>query len=129
VNGLPAATGIAQVRTNAGVHNLRLVAIRGDGDQIWRFAFLIPPSDTEKLAAALRETTYSFRKVSAAEAAKWQPRRIRLHKVQAGDTVESLAARLPFEKFKVEWFRVINGLGAGEPLKLGQTVKLITEGK
>ncbi len=127
VNGLPAATGRTQVRTNEGVRDLRLVAIRDGAEQVWRFAFLTPPADTAKLAAALRETTHSFRKVSAAEAAKWQPWRIRLHKVRAGDTVESLAARLPFESLKVEWFRVLNGLGPGEPLRVGEMVKLVVE--
>jgi predicted Zn-dependent protease len=80
------------------------------------------------LSQAYRETTYSFRNVSASEAAGWKPWRVRLHQVRAGDTVESLAARLPFDKLKVERFRAINGLGAGEALRPGQTVKLVAAG-
>ncbi len=127
INGLAAATGEAQVRTSDGARDLRLVAIRDTGDQIWRLMFLIPPADSDKLSLGLRRTTYSFRKVSAAEAAKWKPWRIRLHKVVAGDTVESLAAQMPFSKLRVERFRALNGLGEGEPIKLGQTVKLVLD--
>lgn len=127
INGLRAATADARVRTNDGARDLRLVVIQGDGPEMWRFLFLTPPQDTQKLSLALRRTTYSFRRVSAAEAAKWKPWRVHLHKVVAGDTVESLAARMPFSKLKVEWFRALNGLGTGEPLRLGQTVKLVLD--
>lgn len=128
VNGLPTATGDARVRTNAGIRNFRFVAIQDGTDQIWRMLFVTKTNDTQKMSRPFRETTYSFRKVSRAEAATWKPWRIHLHKVVAHDTVESLAKRMPFKKFKVDWFRVLNGLGPGEPLKLGQTVKLVLEG-
>jgi predicted Zn-dependent protease len=127
INGLPAATGDSRLRTNKGTLNVRLVAILGSEKQIWRLMFLSQPKDTQKLAKAFRKTTYSFKKVSAAEAGAWHPRRIRLHKVTAGDTVESLAARMPFDRFKVDHFRTLNGLGPGEPLKIGQTIKLVLE--
>lgn len=127
VNGMPAATGTTRQRTQAGVRDFRLLAIHGDGNQVWRFLFVTPTDRTQGLATAFRETTHSFKKVSAAEAATWHPLRIRLHKVTAGDTVQSLAARLPFEKLKVDHFRVLNGLDAGETLKLGETVKLVVE--
>jgi predicted Zn-dependent protease len=127
INGLPAATGNTRLRTNKGTLDVRLVAILGSEKQIWRLRFLTQPRDTQKFASAFRKTTYSFKKVAAAEAETWQPRRIRLHKVTASDTVESLAARLPFDRFKVDHFRTLNGFGPGEPLKVGQTVKLILE--
>lgn len=127
INGLAAATGTARVNTNAGARDLRLVAIAGDGERVWRFALLTATSETSNLSGPMRETAYSFEKVSAEVAQQWKPRRITLHRVAAGDTVAGLAARLPFEKFKEEHFRVINGLGANEGLRLGQFVKLVTE--
>ncbi|MQA64841.1 MAG: M48 family metalloprotease [Alphaproteobacteria bacterium] len=128
INGLPAATGTVRARTNQGTMDLRLVAIQGSATQIWRMMFLSPTAKTQGLSQAFRETTYSFRNVSASEAATWKPWRIRLHQVRAGETAESLAARLPFEKLKVERFRALNGLGAGEALRPGQTVKLVAAG-
>jgi predicted Zn-dependent protease len=128
INGLPAATGTVRARTNQGTIDLRLVAIQGSTTQIWRMMFLSPVAKTQALSRAFRETTYSFRNVSASEAATWKPWRIRLHQVRPGDTVESLAARLPFEKLRVERFRALNGIGAGEALRPGQTVKLVVAG-
>ncbi len=128
INGKPAAMGLARVHTRAGQRDYRLVAIRGDGEQIWRFLFVTPPSETAAYSRQFSDTRQSFRTVSNREAAAWPAQRIRLHQVRAGDTVESLAAREPFEKLKVEHFRVLNGLSPGEPLKLGDTVKLVLEG-
>jgi len=128
VNGQPAAVGLTQVRTKAGLRDYRLLVIRGNGEQVWRFLFVTPPSETAAFSRDFRLATYSFHLVSAREAAKWQPQRIRLHRVTAGDTVTSLAARTPFRKFQVERFRVLNGLSAGQALTPGETVKLVTEG-
>jgi predicted Zn-dependent protease len=129
VNGMRAATGQARVRTRAGARDYRLLAIRGDGDRVWRFLFVTPPTVTASFGSQFRDTRQSFRTVSDREAATWPAQRIRLHRVRAGDTVESLAAREPFEKLKVEHFRVLNGLSPGEPLKLGETVKLVLESR
>ncbi len=129
INGKPAATGVARVRTRAGVRDYRLVAIRGEDKQVWRFLFVTPPDVTASFSGEFRATRQSFRTVSEREAATWPAQRIRLHRVRAGDTVESLAARGPFEKLKVDRFRVLNGLSPGEPLKLGSTVKLVLEGR
>ncbi len=128
VNGLPAATGQARVRTTRGAMDLRLLAIQDGAGQFWRMMFLTPPSRTASLSRELRETTYSFRKVSASEAAQWKPWRIRLHRVAPGDTAEKLAQRMPFEKLKVERFRALNGLEPGEGLRVGETVKIVLEG-
>jgi predicted Zn-dependent protease len=75
----------------------------------------------------MRRTTYSFRKLTDAEAAALKPQRIRIVTVQPGDTVASLAARMPFEDYKVERFRTLNGLAEGAALTPGQKVKLVAE--
>ena len=51
--------------------------------------------------------------------------RMTLYKVRSGDTVSRLASRTPFDNFREERFRVLNGLGPREGLKAGQTVKLV----
>jgi predicted Zn-dependent protease len=53
--------------------------------------------------------------------------RLRVVTTAAGDTVERLAQALPFEDYRVERFRVLNGLQPGDRLQPGQTVKTITE--
>lgn len=127
VNGLEAATGTARGSTNAGPRDIRLVAIRVDAQTIYRFLFVTPPGATAALSEPFRRTTHSFRMLSEAEAAQLRPLRLRVVRVGAGDTVASLAARMPFGEFREERFRVLNGLDEGDRLTAGQRVKIVME--
>ena len=127
VNGMPAATGVARLRTRQGQVDVRLVAIRYAPDRAYRFIFVTPPGLTEWLALDLRRTTYSFRKLSAAEAAAIRPLRIKIHRVRQGETVSGLAARTPFAELRERRFRTLNGLAPGSTLAAGQEVKLIAD--
>ena len=125
VNGMPAATATTKGRTKQGAMDVRLVAIRFDADTVYRFAFYTPPSETQTLSTELRRTTYSLRRMTHAEKAEARPWRIEVARVKAGDSVESLAGRMAQSAWKVETFRLINGLDGGEPLQPGRKVKLI----
>lgn len=127
INGLSAATGWLRVRRRGGDFDLRAVAIKFDATQVYRFQFLTPVDKTASRSEALRRTTYSFRRITDAEAAAVKPYRIRIHTVAPGETVQRLADRLPFEDFRLERFQVINGLAPGEAPAVGQKVKLIVE--
>jgi predicted Zn-dependent protease len=127
INGMDAATGSDRLDTKNGVRDIRLVAVRHPSGNVYRFIFLTKPELTSALARDLRLTTYSFRSLSAAEAAKLRPQSIRVVTVRSGDTVESLAARMPFGEYAEERFRVLNGLEPGERLTAGQRVKIIVE--
>lgn len=125
VNGMAGATGRAQIRTNNGPRDLRLVTIRQSASRVYRFLFITPTNVTARLQTEFQRTTYSFRQLSADEAANIRPLRIVIHTVQAGDTVESLAATMPFASYRLERFETLNGLSRGQPLTPGQTVKLV----
>ena len=127
INGMPAATGQTTVNTQNGRMNLRMVAVQFGNGSIYRFRFLTPPALSAQLNADLRRTTFSFRVLSEAEAKRLKPYRLTTVTVGAGDTVERLAARLPFSDFHIARFRTLNGLGAGDRLRPGQRVKLIVE--
>ncbi|CAA7619262.1 putative Zn-dependent protease [Candidatus Terasakiella magnetica] len=124
VNGLSAATGTAQINTNKGAMNGRMLAIK-DGKAVYRLLFLTPPQVTANHIEGQRRATYSFHRLDDAEKAKIRPLRIKIITVKPGDTVDSLAERLPFEQHKLERFRVLNGLGATEGVKIGQKVKTV----
>ena len=47
--------------------------------------------------------------------------------VAAGDTAATLARRMPFEKFRLEWFETLNGLPRGQSLIPGSQVKIVAE--
>ncbi len=127
VNGMEAATGIARVRTNQGVVDARVVAIRERPERIYRFLFLTPAAATNSLAPELKRTTYSFKRLSESEARAIRPLRVKVVTVENGDTAESLVKQMPFESYRLERFRAINGLRPGQSPKPGQPVKIIVD--
>jgi len=127
VNGLRTATAWLRVRQRSGDFDLRAVAIKFGPTQVYRFQFLTPADRSAEKSEILRRATYSFRRITAAEADAVKPYRIRIHTVAPGETAQSLADRLPFEDFRLERFRLINGLAPGEEPEVGQKIKLIAE--
>ncbi len=125
VNGFDAATAATRLNTKDGVMDVRLVTIRFDPRTMYRFLFASPPSRTAALNLPFRQTTYSFRALTEAEAAQARPPRIRIVTVGAGDTAESLASRMAVKDHAVERFRVLNGLQSGQQPKQGDRVKII----
>ncbi|MGD1876658.1 MAG: M48 family metalloprotease [Kiloniellaceae bacterium] len=123
VNGLPAAT--ASVSGNG--KDYRLLAVRFDADAIYRFIFLSASDRTAALNLPFLETTYSFRKLSDAEAAALKPRRVEIYQVKAGDSPAKIAARLPFAEENLKRFLVLNGFTETTTLQAGQRVKIVTE--
>ncbi len=128
INGMPAASAAAQVRSRRGIHNLRLVTIRRGG-RMYRFMFIGPRGSGQRLYDAYRETAYSFRGVSASEARSWRPYRIRIVRVRRGDTVARMARRMAVDKLPKKHFRVINALGPGDRLTAGRRVKIVVLGR
>ncbi len=127
INGLDSATAVTRLRTKKGMLDVRLLAIRVNLQSIYRFLFLTPPELTPTLARDLRRTTYSFRQLDEPEAMSLQPRRIDIIETRPGDTVQSLARRMPFEDFALERFRVLNGLVPGQRLAAGRRIKIVVE--
>ena len=128
INGMPAATATTRINSrSAGRLDARLVAISYDEETLYRFLFATPPSVTQSLSVDLRRTTYSFRRLSAAEAAAIKPNRLRIHTVRRGETVSALAARMPFSDLPEKRFLTLNGLAPGAGLKAGQKVKLVVQ--
>jgi predicted Zn-dependent protease len=128
VNGMKAATGLGRLKTNQGPRDVRLLVIKGEDENVFRLTFITTPKETQKLSEEFRRTTYSFHRLSPTEAQDVRPLKIRLIKVRKGDTVKTLAYKhMPFEKYKREWFQVLNGLNDGARLTVGQQVKIVSE--
>lgn len=125
INGLDAATGTARVDTNKGVRDIRLLAIRGGRESLFRFAFLTDPAVTSQMSVPLRKTTYSFRLLKPGEGEDIKPPHIRLRTVKAGDTPKSFAAKMPLGKYNDEWFRALNLNVVSDGLAVGERVKVV----
>ena len=127
IDGLDAVAASTPVRTKSGVRDVRLVAIRAAPQRIYRFFFVTPPDRTQAFKAPFQQMMASFRRLGQRQTDNLRPLRLRVVGVAPGDTVESLSDRMPFNDFRTERFRVLNGLRPGDPLRPGQLVKLVTE--
>ncbi len=123
VDGMPAATAAIAARGK----DYRLLVIRYDATTIYRFVFLSAAERTASLNRPFRETTYSFRKLSAAQAAELKPWRLRIYEVKAGDNPAKIAARMPFAEENLKRFLVLNGFTLVTRLEPGQRVKIVAE--
>ncbi len=127
INGMETATGATRVSGPKGEIDLRLVAIRFSARQIYRFQFATPPDLTRRLASELKRTAFSFRPLERAEAARIKPLRIRMVRVEAGDSAPALARRMAFDDAPLARFEVLNGLAPGQPLAPGALMKIVVE--
>ena len=123
INGMEAATATLQMRKRGQRSTLRLTVIRFNGGLI-RFAGNVRRGDDES-AALQWETVESFRALGTEERAESTQLYIRAHRVNRGETVESLAAEMAVGSHPEAWLRVLNGLEGGGDVLPGNLVKLI----
>ena len=96
------------------------------GGQVYRL-LTAAPLTSAALETVARSVSASFRILSASERAALKPLRIRVRTVRSGETVQSLANQMRGVDRKVELFRLINALAAGESVSAGDKVKIITD--
>lgn len=126
INGVEAATGWVRAQDKQrGVIDLRGVAIRRDAGSVFRFLFMSPANQAQRLSRPFRETTYSFRNLTRDEAAKIHALRLLVVPAQKGDTISALAKSLPYDRYNDAWFRLLNDLQAGQGLQAGQRMKVV----
>ncbi|HPF45711.1 MAG: M48 family metalloprotease [Alphaproteobacteria bacterium] len=125
VNGMDAMTGYTNMTLNEQNYVVRIVAIHYAGDSAYHFVMLTPQSKYQALSDSLQRMTYSFNKITQAEADGIKGKKIKIVTVQRGDTIDSIARNMDFDDYKVERFVALNGLDQGQALKAGQKLKLI----
>jgi len=121
LNGFPAATATAKGDQWA----FRLYVIRF-GSEVYRFIFAAK-ARTAETDRSFREAVQTFRRLSLREIQSAKPLRLKVVKVQPGDTLESLASRMALIDRQVDRFRVLNGLEPGDRPRPGDFVKIIVE--
>lgn len=129
VQALPGPDGIERViaRTVHDGWHYRMAAVRLEPERVYRFLFAARQV-SDSMEQTFLDVVSSLRPLNDREAATATPLRIEVVRVAPGDTPAALAARMAgSEKFRLERFQVLNGLGDGDRLKAGQEVKLVSE--
>ena len=95
------------------------------GERVYRFILAARgASDPERPMRGIAE---SFRTLSPAEAQAIRPMQIRLVAAEAGDTVASMAERMPEQDRPGELFQLLNGIERNAALTPGQRYKVVAE--
>ncbi len=91
------------------------------------FRFLTAaPIGNPSLDAVADSVTGSFRLLTPEERGSVKPARVRIVTVAAGDTAGSIASRMSGVDRKLDLFRILNGLSAGQSVSAGDRVKIVT---
>lgn len=102
----------------------RLAAVQV-GDRVYRFILAARgANDPER---AMRAIADSFRILSPAEAQAVRPMVVRLVAAEAGDSIASMAERMPEQDRPGELFQLLNGLDRNAALAPGQRYKVVAE--
>lgn len=125
VNGMEAAYSVVRASTQQGQVDVGVFAYQASPDMAYHFVTITPAGSG---FGPFQPMVQSFTRLSAQQAAAIRARRVDVVTVKAGDTVQSLAARMAYDTLKVERFLTINALESGARLAPGQKVKLIVWG-
>lgn len=121
INGLPAVTAVAR----AGEWNFKLAVIQV-GDDLYRLIFAARAL-TDELERRFMAATDTFRRLTPEEERDVRGLKIVLATAGAGDTANSLAARMVTPNRPFEYFILLNGLDQNTPLAAGEKYKIVTE--
>ncbi len=127
LNRMPAASTRFAARGRGGVVDIAVLAAGARGGKVYELVFVFPHKPGSRLQEAYRTVRRSLREMTAAEAATHRPWRIRTVRARRGDTQQSLARRMAVAERRLARFRVLNGLGPGEAIAAGRTVKIVAE--
>jgi predicted Zn-dependent protease len=121
INGLPAVTAIAR----AGEWNFRLAVIH-HGDYFYRMIFAAHTL-SETADKSFLSSIETFRALSPEESREVRTPRIAIVIAGPGDTIESFSSRMATPNRPQEYFRLLNGLESGEPLRPGEHYKTVMD--
>lgn len=118
-----AGSEAVSARAQADKWQFSITVLRLNG-KVFRFLTAAPTGSTS-LDTVANSVTGSFRLLTPEERASVKPARVRIVSVKAGETAGSLASRMSGVDRKLDLFRILNGLTAGQTVSAGDKVKLV----
>jgi predicted Zn-dependent protease len=122
VNGMPAASAHASAKG----WEFRIAIVQADSGATYRFIFANEAA-TAGLEKAASETVASFRQLDQRTLASLKPLTIRIVTARAGDTTDTIAARMSGVDRPRQLFLVLNELKPGQAIAPGTKVKVVTD--
>ena len=122
VNGITAAYGNASVQGSSGQLDVVVFAYEFSKTQAFHFLTISAAGNANQFNPMYS----SLRRISDSEASAVRPRKLVVVTAKAGDTLQSLSARMAYRDAAMERFLVLNGLAANSTITAGQKVKIIT---
>lgn len=122
VNGMNAAYGSARVNNGNGDLDVVVFAYEFAKDSAFHFVTISQAGQ----ASQFNPMFSSMRRLSTSEAGNVRPRKLNVVTVRAGDTVQTMAARMAYSDAALERFLVLNGLASNSQLRAGERVKIVT---
>ena len=123
IGGAEAAVGARPRGSDAGLGQVRYVMVR-HGEQVCYFNLLSEGPDRDRRIDVLVNAARSFRTLSNAEAASLRPYRLRVVP-PGGTSAAELAARLPYDDFRMERLLVLNGVDSPAELIRQPLIKTV----
>ncbi len=120
VNGIDMATGEAE--TEQWTFRVSVVRFKGE---VYRFIFAARSANTAFLSAA-EQTVQSFRAATDADLKQIKKTTVQVVTAKAGDTTQSLAARMGNVGRPGDLFLILNNLYPGDPIAPGDQYKIVT---
>ena len=121
INGLPSATATA----SSGEWKFRIASIRL-GAEVYRLIFASRALNAETDRRFMASID-SFRRIPPQEASSLRPLKLAVVTAQAGDTTQSLGARMAIPEQGQDVFMLMNGMRRAGALERGALYKLVQE--
>lgn len=122
INGFDAVILPARAQSSRDVVDVVVAAYTDGSGQAYHFVTLAPAGQ----AQAWDPVFGSLHRLSPGEVGEASAKRVSVVTVRPGDTVQSLAQRMAFDEYRLERFRMLNGLEPTDSVRPGQRVKLVT---
>jgi len=123
VNGIPAAYATVRANSQSGQMDVTVFAYEMGSGSAYHFLTIAPAGQG---LGPFSTTVQSLRRITAQEAAAVKARKVDVVTVKAGETIDTLSARMAFDDLRKERFLTLNGLTASSALKAGDKVKIVT---
>ena len=123
VNGMDGAAAWTLIDTREGRVRVQLAVLLMDKTRLARFMFIMPPGTISALGREMSNSLFSLRNLDDGDSL--QPHILRVIQLQQNDTIERLAADMPYGSSNINRFRLINAISADKPLSINKLAKVI----